>query len=226
LFPGELVWDAVVVTVNLDMVVDVDSGLFPLGILIRDGRQRFEGRLIKGFEEGFAGSVEFLELAGVEIFQGSGDDLIELSDVEEVMVSQGSQDPALCHKHSGLHFGFVSGMPNASRDHGGSVMLSEFQVSGVDVRFIPAGLADPCLEIVRDKDLRHPLEELEGMHMRSDPGGQILGGGGFSEGIAAGSEGGDKDLSLGDLTRCRINDGDCLAGIIHEELLAGPVLLS
>ena len=74
-------------TVDLDMVVDVDSGLFPLGILIRDGRQRFEGRLIKGFKEGFAGGIEFLELACVEIFQGSEDDLVELPDAEEVMVS-------------------------------------------------------------------------------------------------------------------------------------------
>ena len=105
-------------------------------------------------------------------------------------------------------------------------MLSELQISGVDIRLIPARLADSCFEIIRDKNLRHPLKELEGMHMRSDPGGQILGGRGFSEGIAAGSEGGDKDLSLGDLTRCRINDGDRLTGIIHEELLAGPVLLS
>jgi hypothetical protein len=104
-------------------------------------------------------------------------------------------------------------------------MLSEFLVSGVDVRFIPAGLADPCLEIVRDKDLRHTLEELEGMHMRSNPGGQILRSGSFSKGIAAGSEGGDKDLSLGDLTGGRINDGNCLAGVIHEEFLPGSVLL-
>jgi len=226
LFPGELVGDAVVVTVDLDMVVDADSGLFPLGILIGYGRQSFEGRFIEGLEEGFSGGVEFLELAGVEIFQGSEEDLVELPDVEEVMVSQGSQNPALCHKHSGLHFGFVSGMSDASRDHGGSIVLSELQISGVDIRFIPARLADPCFEIIRDKDLRHPLKELEGMHMRSDPGGQILGSGGFCEGIAAGSEGGDKDLSLGDLTGGRINDGDRLAGIIHEELLAGPVLLS
>ena len=152
--------------------------------------------------------------------------MVELPDAEAVMVSQGSQDPALCHKHNGLHFGFVSGMPDASQDHGTSVMLSELQVSEVVIRFIPPGLADSCFEIIRDKDLRHPLKELEGMHMRSDPGEQILGGGGFNEGIAAGSEGGDQDLSVGDLTHCRINDRNRLTGMIHEKLLAGPVLLS
>jgi len=174
LFPGEWIGDAVVVTIDLDMVVDVDSGLFPLGILVGYGRQSFEGRFIEGLEEGFASGVEFLELAGVEIFQGSGDDLVELPDAKEVMISQRSQNPALCHKHSGLHFGFVPGMPDASGDNGGSIMLSELQVSGVDVRFIPAGLADSCFEIIRDKDLWHPLKELEGMHMSSNPGGQIL----------------------------------------------------
>jgi len=174
LFPGELVGDAVVVTVDLDMVVDVDSGLFPLGILIGYRRQRLEDGFIEGFEEGFASGIEFLELAGVEIFQGSEDDLVELPDAEEVMVSQGSQNPALCHKHSGLHFGFVPGMPDASRDHGGSIMLSELQISGVDLRFIPAGLADSCFEIIGHKNLRHTAEELEGMYMRSNPGRQIL----------------------------------------------------
>jgi len=47
-----------------------------------------------------------------------------------------------------------------------------------------------------------------------------------NEGVAAGSRGSDKDLALGDLTGCRINDGDRLAGVVDEDLLASPVLLS
>ena len=41
LFFYKLIGDAVVVTVNLDMVVDVDPDLLPFGILIRNGRKGF-----------------------------------------------------------------------------------------------------------------------------------------------------------------------------------------
>jgi hypothetical protein len=82
------------------------------------------------------------------------------------------------------------------------------------------------LQIVRDKDLRGSTEELKGMDMGLNPGGKLLGQGGFGEGIIAGSQGGHKDLHLLDLSGFEICDLHGLPGIVDEELFSGPVFLT
>ncbi len=44
----QLIGDAVVVAVDLDMVVDIDPGLFPFGILVETRGKRFERGFIDG----------------------------------------------------------------------------------------------------------------------------------------------------------------------------------
>jgi hypothetical protein len=46
----ELIGYAVVVVIDLDMIVDIDPGLFPFGILVRLLRKGLQCRLVKGFE--------------------------------------------------------------------------------------------------------------------------------------------------------------------------------
>jgi len=46
----KLIGYAVVVVVDLDMIVDIDPGLFPFGILVRPLREWLKGRLVKAFE--------------------------------------------------------------------------------------------------------------------------------------------------------------------------------
>ena len=51
--------------VGRDMVVDVDRDLSPLGVLVRDRRQGFEGGFVDGLKERCACALEFLEPAVV-----------------------------------------------------------------------------------------------------------------------------------------------------------------
>lgn len=62
--------------------------------------------------------------------------------------------------------------------------------------------------------------------MRANPVGECLRPGRFSIGEAGGSEHRHEDLRLADLAGLAINDRDLLAGIVHEDLVAGRMLLA
>lgn len=104
-------------------------------------------------------------------------------------------------------------------------MFSYLPIGGIEVGFVATGTGDRISQVIRDEDFRDSLKELKGMNMRLNPGGKILREGGFGEGVIAGPQGGYKDLSLMDLSRFRIDDGDRLPGIIDEELLSGSIFL-
>lgn len=78
-------------------------------------------------------------------------------------------------------------------------------------------------EIVGDGDFRDPSEEAKGVDMGLDPGGEILGEGGLSEGVVGGHE----DLSFRDDASWGINDRDrSTRRIVDKELLSAPVFLT
>jgi len=78
MLPAKLMGNAVEVIPGLDMVVDVDQTLFPLGILIGGGRQGFESELIDGLEEAPSCAVEFFEFAVIEVLEFLGDAVVEI----------------------------------------------------------------------------------------------------------------------------------------------------
>ena len=94
MFSDKLVGNAVVVAIHLDMVVDVDPGLFPLRILIGGGRQGNEGGFVNGVKEVFSCGIEFLELAGVEVGEFLGNAVVEFCQGEEGVIPESGQDPA------------------------------------------------------------------------------------------------------------------------------------
>jgi hypothetical protein len=104
-------------------------------------------------------------------------------------------------------------------------MLGHLPIACIEIRLITTGSSDGISEIVRDEDLRNSLEELEGMDMGLNPGGEILREGGFCKGIIAGSQSRHKDLSRVDLSSLRIGDLHRLPGIIDKEFLSGPIFL-
>lgn len=62
--------------------------------------------------------------------------------------------------------------------------------------------------------------------MGADPVRQGLGPGRLGIGEAGGAEHGDEQFGLAGLAAARIDDGDLPAGIVHEDLVAGNVLLA
>lgn len=60
---------AVIMPVDLDVVIDADARLLPLGVFIRRGRQRLQGRAIEGLERAPPATGQLLERPGVEVLE-------------------------------------------------------------------------------------------------------------------------------------------------------------
>ena len=157
--------------IDLHMVVDVDPGFFPLGVLIGLSRKGLKGRFINGFIEFFTCGIELLEPTIVELGEFLTDRFVQFCQAEESMISEGCQDPALSHKDSGFHLGLVPGFSWPCGNDGGAVVFSQVLVGRVDVRLIAAGVGYPRFQIIRDEDVGYATEELEGMDVGSYPGG-------------------------------------------------------
>ena len=73
----QVVWYRVIVLVVLDVVIDMHTGLFDIGILVRLGRQGPQGRFVQLLELAEPGAGQLLEGALIEIIQQHADGLIE-----------------------------------------------------------------------------------------------------------------------------------------------------
>ena len=118
-------------TLQLNMIVDVDPGLLPLGILVGVSRQGLEGGPIKGLEEGLAGGIQLLEGPVVELGELLGNRLVEFMKAEEAVVSERRQDPVLDHQDGRLHFGRVPGLSGPGGNDDRPVMPGQLVVGGV-----------------------------------------------------------------------------------------------
>ena len=105
-------------------------------------------------------------------------------------------------------------------------MSGHLFVGDVYARFIPAAPCHSGFQIVRHDDLRHSFEEFKSAQVRADPVGQVLCPCDVGKGVVAGAEYVYEQLRLPDFAGCRILNRDCGSGVIDEQLLAGPVLLS
>jgi hypothetical protein len=102
-------------------------------------------------------------------------------------------------------------------------VLSQVLVGRVKLWLVATGVLDTGLEIVGDNDLGYPTQEGEGPHVSANPVGKVLARLSLSIGVVAGAQGGHEDLSLSDLSGVGIDYGDCLSGVVHEQLLPGFV---
>ncbi|HXZ17476.1 MAG TPA: hypothetical protein VEH77_16205 [Roseiarcus sp.] len=84
----------------------------------------------------------------------------------------------------------------------------------------------PALEIVGNEEPGRAAEEAEHPDVRASPVDELLRPSRLGVGEVRGAEHADEDLGFTDLTGRRIDDADPLAGIIHERLLAGDVMLA
>ena len=91
------VGDGVIVALDLDVVVDVDAGDFPLAVDEGLGRQRAERGLIEAFEELAATGAVHAHRPRVEVGDQFGDRPVQFGKREEAKVAQPRQYPALDH---------------------------------------------------------------------------------------------------------------------------------
>ena len=155
---------------------------------IARGRQRLQRRLVQLREQRGAAALALAERPLIQPHQQLGDGLVDFLQGEELALAQGGHDPALDYLNAHLRLGLVPGSIRPRRNDRHAVVLAQVAVGGIQIRLVIAGMRDGGLQVIRDHDLGHPAEELEGPHVRTDPVPQILPGGGLGEGVAAGAQ--------------------------------------
>ena len=106
--PDQGVRDGVVVALDLDVVVDVDPRLLPLGEHVALGGKGAKGGTVELLEQCTPRARELAERAVVEPLEERRDGCVELSQREERAVAKRGQDPALDHLHRDLGLGLVN----------------------------------------------------------------------------------------------------------------------
>jgi hypothetical protein len=99
-------------------------------------------------------------------------------------------------------------------------VFGQVLVGGIQIGLVATGVFDPSFEIVRDHDLGHTAKEREHTNVGANPVGQILALLSLGVGVVAGAQDADEDLSIVDVARVRVDDGDRLTGIVDKDLLS------
>jgi hypothetical protein len=86
LLSGELIRNAVVMPVDLDVIVDVGADRFPFRHYVALVRQRLKGRAIHLQEQRGPGALAFAEAPVVETIEQRFDGVVQLGDREEPAV--------------------------------------------------------------------------------------------------------------------------------------------
>ena len=130
---AQRVGDAVERVLDLDVIVDVDPRLAPLGVLVALGRERLERRPVQVLEPAAAAAFGLLERPLVQRGQQRRDGIAEFAEGEERLVAQRRHDPALDILDCCFGLGLVPRCPGPRRQHRGSVVGGQFLVCRVQV---------------------------------------------------------------------------------------------
>jgi len=226
LLAAQAVGNAVEVAIEIDVVVNVDAGLFPLGVLIGCFGQGLERGAVQFLEPACAAAGKFAEGTVVQQLKPLPDGGIGLGQGEEGAVPEPGQDETLDDLNAHLHLGLVLGAPDPGRNDGRAVMGCHLGIGGVDLGLVPAGPGHPALQVVGDNGPGDSTQKGKCPHMGPDPVGKRLAAGGLGIGEVAGTEHRYENRSLVDLSRGGIDDGKGLAAVVDKELLSRPVFLA
>lgn len=109
LLAQQLVRRGVVVLLDLDVIVEPEPALLPLGVDVGLCRQCFERRLLQLLEQRLAARAQVPRDAGIEGCDLDGDGRIQLGEREELPLPEPGDDPARGHLHADLDPGLRRG---------------------------------------------------------------------------------------------------------------------
>jgi len=210
---------AVVVPLELDVVVDPNSGFLPDAVVVGLGRKSPHRREIIPLEDLSPVACQLLEGSAVDRLQTFLQGLIELVQAVEDLIARGGQDLAFSDQDTGLRLRLVAGPSATSREHGDAEVLRHFVVGRVDLGLVEFRLGYAALQVVRDENPGAGPEVSEHVGVSPDPMGQGLGRAGLDVGVVAGPHHSDEDQSAGDLASLGVDDRYRVAGEVHEALL-------
>ena len=148
----QLIRHAVEVVIDLDVIVDIHSAGLPGRQLVPGARQRPQRGPIDLLEERAPTDPEALHRPRVDRVDARGDRGIEIGEREEGLMPEGGQDPPLGDLDTHFDLRLVGRRRDPSGDHHGAIVLREFGVGPVDLRFVAMRGRDAALEIVGHPD--------------------------------------------------------------------------
>jgi hypothetical protein len=216
----------VVMAFDFDVIVNIDPGVFPLGICIGLGWESAEGGAVKRLTQLLTGAGEFFEGMGIQGQQEGREGGIDLREGEEGVVPEAGQHPALHDLDADFHLGLIPWPSRAGGDHGEAIVLGEVRIGPIQLGFITVNSGDGRFEVIGDDDLRDATEGGKGADIGADPVRQTLGPGRLGRGVVGGPEDRHANRDLVHLPTVAVDHGDALPGVIHKELLARTVGLA
>ena len=125
-----------------DVVIDVDATMLPLREDVARGRQGAQGRTVGLLVEGAAADAQLLHRPVVELVEEHADRLVQGAEAEERLVAEPGEYPPLGQEYCGLRGGFVLGFPRPRGYDDGAVVGGEVLVGAIDARLVAAGAGD------------------------------------------------------------------------------------
>src|ERR1700751_3855166 len=154
LMADEVVRNAVVVTIDLDVVIDADARSLPERVLVRGDRQRLHRRTIERLERRTPIGRQSLERALVQFNHERRDRGVELVQAKELPVPQARQHPPGDQEYSLFYFGFVPWVERTRWDDHATVVARELLIRALQDRLVAVGLGDADLRVIGHVDRR------------------------------------------------------------------------
>jgi hypothetical protein len=128
----QLIRNAVIMSLDLDVIVDVRTDLLSLRQDVAFHRQGPQGGLVQLFEQaGSAGIPAFAERSSVQSIQQRRDGFVEVCQREEPGVTQRRHNPALSYLHAGLDLRLISGLVWTRRKNGQPIVFGHLAVGWI-----------------------------------------------------------------------------------------------
>lgn len=109
LLARKAVRDRVVVTADVDVIVDADGSYFPFGVLVARCRQGLHGGLVELIEHRLAAAWKFLVWPRVQPHQQGPYAAVQFIEAEEALVAQPGQYPSLRQQYRRFGFRLITG---------------------------------------------------------------------------------------------------------------------
>src|SRR5579864_3009135 len=108
--------------------------------LLTGSRQWLQRRLVQLREQHGTAALAFSKRPLIESRQQLGDGLVDFAQREELALAQGRDNPALDYLNTDLRLGFIPGSIRPRRNNRHAVVLPKVAVSGIQIRFVIAGV--------------------------------------------------------------------------------------
>ena len=143
--------DGVIVPVDLDVIIDIDAGVGPIGVDVAIPRQRLQRRPIEALEERAprAAAVRFHRPV-IEIDEQLGDPRVQRGQGEEGLVPQPRENPAFGDLHGDFDLRLVAGLRRSRGDDRRPVVPRPLRIRPLDPRLIPTRIDHAGPQLIRD----------------------------------------------------------------------------